>query len=154
MTRDRNARRNRREQLFLDQRHAWVHHMNQIGAADCSGYSTMLGQRRLRCPICMKMKDLDQFDEEHAPQQSGVSILGDATTVVLTCKGCNGGANLKFEREAAHPQIKRHGDLPGGCSVHGTRVDESGSVLKVVDELPLVMSDIKSAFVLAFATLG
>jgi hypothetical protein len=151
---NRVARNNRREQLFIEQRHAWVHYYNRLGAADCSGYSMNFGSGVGKCPVCLKTTPFDDFDEEHAPQKSGVSTLGEATTIVLTCRACNGGAGRTYERDAAHPLVKQHVDLPGGCPAHGIRVDHSGPILQVVDEHPLVMADIKSAYILAFATLG
>lgn len=102
----------------------------------------------------MKMTDFDHMEEEHAPQQSGVSLLGSAQCVVLTCTGCNGGANLAYEMHAANPHLSTLHASPLGCPAHGLVVDGSGTLIEVVDELPLVLSDLKSAFLVAFATLG
>ncbi|GAA4091503.1 hypothetical protein GCM10023066_28980 [Nocardioides kongjuensis] len=101
------------------------------------------------------MTTFESLQEEHAPQQSGASLLGSDRCVVLTCSACNGGANLTYEMQAASPETSTTHASPLGCPTHGLVLDHSrGDLILIADELPLVLTDLKSAFLVAFATLG
>ncbi|WP_137293538.1 hypothetical protein [Nocardioides dongxiaopingii] len=93
--------------------------------------------------------------EDHAPQRSGASILGDVRLVVLTCDACNGDANFAYEKLAASPTAERiDGDVPGSCPAHGVRVVRASGVLVAQPDEAWALTDLKSAFLIAFATLG
>lgn len=155
--RRRTLGRGRREQLLLHQVHA-LDHYRKPGI--CTGHFPNPPRRTaLTCPICAHDKPFDRFSEEHAPPAGGQSVLGPPTTIVLTCRSCNTSAGDTFEGDAAdRAQLDTADDLPHEltCEVHGkprTRRTEAGLHI-VASEEPVVVTDLKAAFVLAFATLG
>ncbi|UVS80561.1 hypothetical protein Actkin_04312 [Actinokineospora sp. UTMC 2448] len=155
----------RRDQLLLHQAHALDHYEDSLRLrsplylisqpSQCRGFPNPLRRDTVTCPICGRPTSLDQLSEDHAPQQGQQSSLGSPTAIVLTCRRCNNES--KFENEAS--QIRRFDELEANdlaCAVHGSRrVDHRSNGLYVVaDETALVLSDVKSAFLLAFASLG
>jgi 5-methylcytosine-specific restriction endonuclease McrA len=147
--------RSRRDQLLLYQAHALDHYWRPEA---CRGrFPNPPQRRRLRCPLCGSDVAFADLREEHAPPRSGQSSLGPAATVILTCAECNSAAGETFEREAS-----QHGRLPTvpsdelACHIHGQRRAKqmNTGLYVVVSELPLVLTDLKAAFLLTFASLG
>jgi hypothetical protein len=159
MTPAKRAKNTRREQLFLLQRHAWEHHASRAFSRTCQGLPDPPRQWSLPCPICgevahMRSGEGTVLTEDHAPQRSGASLLGDPTLVVLTCETCNGDANLKYERFAASPDVTRIDGAPGACPAHGARSKMTTGILVPQHDAAWALTDLKSALLIAFATLG
>lgn len=110
-------------------------------------------QRQLACPICGQLRGLNDFNEEHAPQNAGHSSLGAPSCVVLSCRWCNGRSGDGYEqragliaRQAVKPKpdiayVRR--DLTTGAETLSRFADQSQTA-----------TDLKSAFIIAFAALG
>lgn len=109
----------------------------------------------LVCPTCGRPMPYDEMSIDHVPQRGGQSTLGPAVSTVLTCKDCNGGAGRSYEMRASTlaQRLDSSADLPdleyarGG---HPVAPDFVG----VVSEHDLILTDLKAAFLIAFATLG
>lgn len=110
-------------------------------------------RRYLACPICGLVWGLNEFNEEHAPQDAGQSALGERACVVLTCEQCNKRSGDGFERRAG--LIARNALTPNTEVVYVRRDLATGLLRRgaVVDQAQ-VATDLKSAFVIAFAALG
>jgi hypothetical protein len=93
------------------------------------------------------------FMIEHAPPRAGQSSLGDAVTTVLTCGDCNGGASRYEGRTQEVRKIIRDTSRIGLHYAAGGH-PAFPATLTVQGRRNLLCTDLKAAFVVAFATLG
>ncbi|KAA0233130.1 MAG: hypothetical protein EDR02_14465 [Actinobacteria bacterium] len=108
----------------------------------------------LPCPLCLRWFALDDLDEDHAPQRGAQSSLGAAQVVVMTCRGDNQRAGRTFESEA-HQLI---GALTAVhepfCPIHQRQRLTSSGLSVVIDRSAFDLTDVRAAYLIAFATLG
>ncbi len=139
-----------RDQMRLTQSHAFDHFLYD----DCDGtFPTRLSRKRLRCPICLRMRDLSEMTLDHVPQAAEQSRLGVPWATALTCD-CNNSAGRTFESDAA--AIARSGIFDNGvCPVHGDAAATGRFDHDFMDQVvPTTLSDLKSAYLMAFLVLG
>ena len=110
--------------------------------------------REVPCAICLTWCDLEGLDEDHAPQRKGQSNLGTPRITALTCKQCNQFAGRSYEGV-----VKNENDVlcqveTPFCTVHETWGFTQGGLLVARSMLERQLVDIKSAYLIAFATLG
>ncbi len=142
---------NRTGNLLVLQSHAFLHFTNR-----CSGTipnPPLSCDRQMACPICGKVKGFNKFTEDHCPQRGGQSRFGTKKCVVLTCSECNSErSGDTFERQSAAVQngLKAASldaitalERPSGLWVAQDRYDSTQ-----------LLTDLKAAFLIAFATLG
>ena len=113
----------------------------------------------LHCPVCALRKPFEEFSVEHGPQRGGQSRLGLDVVAVLTCRTCNNGSGAEYEAEAA--SIAPADDLDEFTGEERAELDRRRVGLEQivgidVRVLPLafLLTDLKAAFTVAFATLG
>lgn len=143
---------NRPNELLRLQQHAYGHYR--------FGRCTQLKIHehfRIPCPVCRRLCSVQDLSEDHAPQRKQRSRrFGEFHVVVLDCKVCNSDrAGAKYEAIAAELLRGEH-ETSGmhSCEIHGQVpakfVDlDHFSPMGVLDS-----SDLKTAFLIAFATLG
>lgn len=114
---------------------------------------------RLHCPMCALKFALEEMTVEHAPQRGGQSRLGSAAVAVLTCRRCNNTAGRGFEGDAAvllnddQPENLTPGELDE-LTRQRAEVEQVLGIRLLVTQLPFYLSDVKTAYLIAFATLG
>jgi hypothetical protein len=99
------------------------------------------------------------MSEEHVPPRGRQSSLTSdgPRVVVFTCQGCNGRAGKTFEGDVSEALGLDEVDVPEfACGVHGKRRVETlpSGLLVLAKDLPFAMTDFKSGYLIAFATLG
>jgi hypothetical protein len=152
-------RRNVRETLYAYHGHAWEDlGVNLRKRARCHGFPPERATYRfIPCPICGQARTWAELTIEHVPQKGGQSAFGPAVLKILTCGSCNNGANDKFERLVsitASPQAASPGSAMGPCrSRRRTGWSATGQVVAAITDAQF-LTDLKSAFLLAFAALG
>lgn len=107
----------------------------------------------LICPICTRRLPATAFKIEHAPPRAGQSALGSAVTTVLTCSDCNGGAS---RYEGRTHEVRKIIKETSRIGLHYARGGHPAipTTLTMQDRGDLICTDLKAAFVVAFATLG
>lgn len=144
-------RDNRASNVTLLQAHAFDHYTGR-----CPGHSASGGipnppvNRDMACPICGDVKGLNEFTEDHCPQKSAQSTFGPPACVVRVCATCNNDAGLKFESTGAEV---RRGNRASENNVAIVGVDRDSRRLEMSGNAELAM-DLKSAFLIAFVSLG
>lgn len=144
----------RRRDVYRYQAHALRH-----GAGLCAGgiphpHDFAAESDTLLCPICQRWFEFEALDEDHAPQKGEQSSLGGDRVVVITCREDNTGAGGTYEAEAHRLRSALGAIEPEFCPVHEqTLVTESGLYV-VTDGAAFKLTDVRAAFLLAFATLG
>ncbi|MGI5151383.1 hypothetical protein ACQEVC_34305 [Plantactinospora sp. CA-294935] len=113
----------------------------------------------LHCPICALKKPFEEFSVEHGPQRGGQSRLGADVVAVLTCRACNNGSGRGYEAEAASiAPVNEPAEFTEEerAHLHRRRVELEKIVGFEVSVLPMafLLTDLKAAFTVAFATLG
>ncbi len=109
--------------------------------------------------MCALRLPLGEMTVEHAPQRGGQSRLGPAAVAVLTCQSCNNTAGRGFEGDAAalltddQPLDLAPGELDE-LTRRRAEVERILSIRLLVTPLPFLLSDVKSAYLIAFAALG
>jgi len=118
-------------------------------------YPNPPNHRDMACPICGEVKGLNSFNEDHCPQRGSQSCFGSSACVVRVCIECNGSAGRGYESEAAKI---RNGTLPTEGDMAVVRDDGSSAPLGILGFTRTgsaeLATDLKSAFLLAFVTLG
>lgn len=156
--------RNVRTFMFAYQAHAWEDLRVKLGRIkECHGFPPAEDDyKAIPCPLCGKACEAGDLSIEHVPQQGGQSTFGATAIKVLTCggpQGCNNTANDLYERLVANendrialaPTSMGH---QASCQIHGTvGWHQAGMVIPPNDDARF-MTDLKSGFLLAFATLG
>ena len=94
----------------------------------------------------------NDFQEDHCPQKSGQSSLSGRYCVVLTCHECNPLAGATYEAEA--DQIKRGKREARRETAYVDKRPSGIWVVGGVKDNAEVLTDLKSAFLIAFAVLG
>ena len=114
----------------------------------------------LTCPLCSRMFTFDEFSREHIPQNSPknpnpISLLGRYKVDLATCQACNHRSGKTFESTSA--RIRNDAALKHqSCVLNGGQhvgVTSSGMIF-YEDVRPLMLADLKSAFLMAWAVLG
>lgn len=142
-----------RQDLFRLQAHALLDGIEQCpgGMPDKRYFDAQM--KRLPCPMCLRWKAFDELQEDHAPQRKKQSRLGYPRVVVMTCRDCNGGAGRSYERDVYLED--RLLEVPAGsCPVHSKFAETAGGLIAARDFEARAKVDIKSAFLIATATLG
>lgn len=155
--RPRPLRRTHREQLFRFQTHALTDYLQHWDDDACHGIARHAEWVELLCPLCLNFRKLEDLDEDHAPQKSGQSRLGERHLEVLTCRVCNQSAGRGFESTAAIQRAALRPPHVDFCDVHHRSAEwarESSGLLVPVDYLSFDLTDVKAAHQMAFATLG
>jgi hypothetical protein len=94
---------------------------------------------------------------EHAPQKKGRGDLGgNARVAGLTCSDCNQSAGTTFESIANREHLVFSAAKIPACAGHSRRprISAGGLVLPTYHSEAATAADIKSAYMLAFVTLG
>ena len=139
----------RKENLFEYQSHA-LHH----ALGNCSGSvpRTKSGPTAV-CPLCLNRFELGEMEEEHTPQRSGQSRLGNRWSLLLTCSACNHRAGESFESASATVRDTFAGN-GHFCSVHPGFGHTATGLWVSLDPQTVNATDLKSAYLLACLTLG
>lgn len=131
-----------------------LEHYQGVCPGEVDGFAPNPPRRReLACPVCGEVKGLNEFNEEHAPQNAGHSTLGARACVVLTCMACNSAAGDSFEQRVG---LIAHAKIDARSEVGYVRRDlttGAQTVTATVDRAEAAY-DLKAAFLIAFATLG
>ena len=144
-------RNTRKGNLFVHQRFALDRY---------TGYPSVPGPsppkkpllRELACPICGLTWPFNDFQEDHCPQRAGQSSLAGRFCVVLTCKDCNPLAGSTYEAEAN--EISRGDKDARTDTIYASQRASGLWAVSGIKDNAEVLTDLKSAFLIAFAVLG
>jgi hypothetical protein len=143
-----------RQNLYRFQAHAVLDALGRCpgGMPDREHFDAQLP--KLPCPICLEWKTFDELDEDHAPQRAQQSNLGSAHVVVMTCKGCNGGAGRTYENSASREDALLLSVPQPFCAIHSRQALTPSGLVVSRDLEARGLADLKSAFLVGMATLG
>ena len=140
---------NRTGNLLVHQGHAFDHFARRCANGQ-GAIPNPPDHRDLACPICGVVKGMNEFSQEHC-QKNGTSSFGGPQCVVMTCKACNSFAS-GYESQAAEVQ---RGSSPNKENVAITSERPSGLItIDGFEDEAVIAADLKTAFLVAFATLG
>lgn len=144
----------RRQDIYRHQAHA---HADALGL--CTGSiphsrSYEAEWRAALCPLCLNWFSFEGMDEDHAPQSAGQSRLGPAQVVVMTCRDDNQRAGRTYEGEAAALRSMLTAVPSPACPVHQCERQTASGLLVVSDGAAFEATDVRAAYLVAFATLG
>jgi hypothetical protein len=118
-----------------------------------SQLAELLSKVEMACPMCgiVAKADAEMWWWEHAPQQSGRSLLGPWAMACWTCKDCNHKCGNGFESNVARPTRLATLAHLGLLNPHPLRYMGRFAVLRTDAQM---LTDIKAAFTIAFIVLG